>query len=295
MIIVQTPLRMSFFGGGTDFPEYYLKHGGCALTTAINKYIYVIVKSRFDSNVRLTYTQAEIVSNGFDLKHDIVRECLKRVGINNGVACQTAYGTTLANYWMHNAWLTLKGGEKMSKSLGNVVNPDDMVAKYGSDAVRMYEMFMGPRKIDIGKLPENLLLFYTGITREAETVLKTQSNNTSKNLDVLNIMKEMAYQAAGMIYNGDYDGFGRSLDTYWNLKKSLAKSISNKLIDEYYEKAKKAGALGGKVLGAGGGGFLLLYCPNGSKAKVRKALSDLVEMPVSPEPDGSKVILNYRT
>lgn len=319
MIIVQTPLRASFFGGGTDFPDFYLKEGGCALTMAINKYIYVIVKPRFDSNVRLTYTQAEIVKNSGELKHDIVRECLKQVTLTNGVEIVTIGdvpgGTGLGSSSAVTVG-TLKalhaytghetGAEQLAQEACSIEREvlhkpigiqDQYICAYGGFRFLEFKQDgqVTHRKLPIGKLPERLLLFFTGITRDSGIILQTQTKNIPKNRKILIEMKKMAYQAVETIEKGNYDTFGKLLHKSWQLKKKLAKSISNPKIDGWYQKALDAGAIGGKVLGAGGGGFLLLYCPNGSKEKIRTALSKLTEIPIEPEPDGAKVILNYRT
>lgn len=319
MIIVQTPLRASFFGGGTDFPEFYSEEGGCALTMAINKYIYVIVKPRFDTNVRLTYTQAELVKNSGELKHDLIRECLKQVTLTNGIEVITIGdvpgGTGLGSssavtVGALKALYAYTGHETGALELAQtacVIERDVLHKPIGIQdqyivahgGFRFFEFSPGgqvvSRKLPIGKLSDHLLLFFTGITRDSGKILRTQTKNLSKNRDVLREMKKLAYLAVKKIEKGNYNAFGKLLDENWQLKKKLATAISNSTIDGWYQKALDAGATGGKVLGAGGGGFLLLYCPNGSKEKVRLALCELTEIPIEPEPDGAKVILNYRT
>ncbi len=317
MIIVQTPLRVSLFGGGTDFPEFYKNEGGCVLTTAINKYIYVIVKSRFDSNVRLTYTKAEFVNKSSELKHDIVRECLKHVGINHGVEIITigdvpggsGLGSSSAvTVGVLKALYAYIGQETAAEELAQTAcfierealhKPigiqDQYISAYGGSRFIEFGSGVVSRKLSFGKISEHLLLFFTGITRSSEKILRVQSNNLSKNLDALRKIKRLTYQAVKEVKKNNGNAFGKLLDESWQQKKLLAKSISSTKINFWYKKAKDAGALGGKILGAGGGGFLLFYCPNGSKEKVRLALSKLTEIPIQPEPDGTKVILNYRT
>jgi D-glycero-alpha-D-manno-heptose-7-phosphate kinase len=313
MIIVQTPLRVSFLGGGTDFPDFYEKCGGAVLTTAINKYIYVIVKPRFDSNVRLTYTKAELKKNSNSLKHDIVRECLRHVGITHGIEVITigdvpsgsGLGSSSAvTVGVLKALYAYIGHETSAKQLAEeacyiereiLCKPigvqDQYIAAYGG--FRMLEFTKNgvvSRKYPIGKLFDHLLMFFTGITRDSAEILGVQSERIKKNREIL---KEMA----GLVYKANWyeDGnFGQLLGENWRLKKKLA-GVSNFAIDEWYQKAMNAGATGGKILGAGGGGFLLFYSPVEKKDAIRSALSDLTEIPIAPEPDGCKVILNYRT
>ena len=308
MIISQTPLRVSFFGGGTDFPDFYNKYGGCVLSTAINKYVYVIVKDRFDNNIRVTYTKAELVKNVNDVKHDIVRECLKYTKIEGGievitigdVPAGTGLGSSSAvTVGLLKALHAYKGEETNAKQLAEeachieidiLKKPIGVQDQYASafGGFRFYEFTKkGVRefKISPNDLPEHLLLLYTGITRESSSILKVQKKNVPKNTKILKQMKELVSKAIG------YWNFGELLGESWGLKRQLAEDISNDKIEMWFAKASYAGATGGKVLGAGGGGFLLLYCPDGTKENVRKALK-LVELPFEFEPNGSKVMLN---
>lgn len=312
MIIVQVPLRVSFFGGGTDFPEFYKKYGGAVLTTAINKYIYVIVKPRFDNDIRLTYTKAELVHSIKDLKHDIVRECMKHVGISGGIEVITIgdvpSGTGLGSssavtVGVLKALYAYKGIETDAQQLAdeacdieiNVLKKpigiqDQYIAAFGG--TKLLEFNFNEVKettVVFNGFFENLLLFYTGITRKADKILKIQSKNIQKNIKILKKMKNMVYQIK------EADEMGKMLDKTWKLKKKLAGTITNPQINRLYNRAKRAGAIGGKILGAGGGGFLLLYCPDGTKEKVRIAMAGLTEIPFAPEADGAKVLLNYRT
>ena len=306
MIITQTPLRVSFFGGGTDFPDFYNKYGGCVLSTAINKYVYVIVKPRFDNNIRVTYTKAELVKNVNDVKHDIVRECLKHVKINGGievitigdVPAGTGLGSSSAvTVGLLKALHAYKGEETNAKQLAEeachieidiLKKPIGVQDQYASafGGFRFYSFEkgkVGGFKVPPEDLQEHLLLLYTGITRESSSILKVQKKNVPKNIKILEQMKELASMAIG------YWNFGELLDKNWELKKQLG-PISTPRIDRMYEVAKKAGATGGKILGAGGGGFLLLYCPYG-KDVIRKSIS-AIELPFEFEPNGSKVMLN---
>ena len=301
MIITQTPLRCSFFGGGTDFPNFYEKHGGCVLTTAINKYVYVIVKPRFDDQIRVTYRKAELVDNVNDIKHDIVRECLKHVGITKGIevitigdvpagtglgsssavtvgvlrALHTYKGETMLADWLAEEACYIER-EVLGKTIGI---QDQYISAYGGFRFFGFDNEgVTTKKVDYGDLFDHLLMFYTGVTREADKILKVQSKNVSKNIKVLQEMKKFTHKKVT----------GELLNKSWELKKTLG-PISNPKLDKLYTKALKAGAIGGKILGAGGGGFLLVY--TNDKEKVRKAMK-LTEIPIESEPDGSKVIFN---
>jgi D-glycero-alpha-D-manno-heptose-7-phosphate kinase len=311
MIITQTPLRVSFFGGGTDFPDFYEKYGGCVLSTAINKYVYVIVIPRFDNNIRVTYTKAELVKNVNDVKHDIVRECLKHVKIEGGievitigdVPAGTGLGSSSAvTVGLLKALYAFKGIETNAKQLAEeachieidilkkpIGVQDQYASAFGGFKFYSFEKGkVGGFNVPPDDLQEHLLLLYTGITRESSTILKVQKKNVSKNSGILKKMKGLALESIHWI---DKEGFGKLLGESWGLKRQLAEDISNDKIERWFAKAEHAGATGGKVLGAGGGGFLLLYCPDGTKEAVRNALK-LVEMPFEFEPNGSKVMLN---
>lgn len=311
MIIVQVPLRVSFFGGGTDFPEFYEKYGGCVLSTAINKYVYVIVKSRFDNKIRVTYRKAELVDSVDDVKHDIVRECLRHVGIDRcievvtigDVPAGTGLGSSSAvTVGVLKALYAYKGVEMDAKKLAeeacyierNILHKpigvqDQYITAFGGFRFFEFEKsgvanFSLPTNIYLDKL----LLFFTGETRDSGKILEVQRKNTSKNKEILLKMADLAEEAI------DTDEFGELLAQEWQLKKQLG-PISTPKIDKLYQKGLEAGAIGGKLLGAGRGGFLLFYCPEGTKYNVRLAMSGLTELLFEPEPDGAKVILNYRT
>lgn len=323
MIIVQTPLRVSLFGGGTDFPSYYLSEGGCVLTSAIDKYIFVSIKQRFDDKLRIGYTKTEMVDAVDEIQHELIREALRTTGITYGVEITTTgdipAGTGLGSSStvtvgsLHAMYVFLRESvdpemlarqaceieiEKLGKPIGV---QDQYIAAFGG--LRFLE-FQPDGKIENNairlesrtkrRLNESLMLFYTGMTRAADSILTEQKTNINHNLVVLRSMKEMAYTARNELCAGNIDAIGHLLHEYWQLKKHLSSNISNGVIDEWYQAAREAGALGGKITGAGGGGFLLLYCPLEKREAVRAALSHLRELPFQLEPDGSKVIFNYR-
>ena len=324
MIITQTPLRISFLGGGTDFREFYRQEEGWVLTSAIDKYIYVVIKERFDNKIRVGYTRTEMVDHIDELQHELVRECLRKTGITKGVEISTmadipSEGSGLGS----SSTVTVGLLNAMYHYLGTPVNherlaaeaceieidvlnkpigiQDQYIAAYGgqrfihfctSDQVKVQTLSLD--ECVVRKLNQNLLLFYTNIARKAESVLAEQVKNMDERLHVLREMKQLALQANACLRDHRLDEFGLLLDQSWQLKKQLASKISNSVIDDIYAAARKAGALGGKITGAGGGGFLLLYCPMAKQDQVRAALTHLTELSFNLERDGSKVIFNYR-
>ena len=324
MIITQTPLRISFFGGGTDFADYYLREEGCVLSTAIDKFVFVIVKERFDQMIRVGYTRTELVENVKDLQHDLVREALKISGVDSqieigtladipssgsglGSSSAVAVGVlnalhTYRNNPMSHEMLARQACEIEIDRLGKPIGKQDQyIAAYGG--LRFIRFIKdGTVSIDTvslsdserRRLNQQLMLFYTNNSRRSETILDEQRNNIHQRMHVLGELKNMAYQGRALLESGDFDSFGCLLDDAWKLKKSLASKISNERIDHLYNQACQAGALGGKITGAGGGGFLLLYCPRERQYEVRTALSSLRELPFHLQSDGSKIIFNYR-
>lgn len=324
MIIIQTPLRISFFGGGTDFPSYFCDEGGCVLTTAINKYIYVIIKKRFDKKLRIGYTQTEMVDSVDEIQHELIREALRITGIREGVEIMTlgdvpAAGSglgssstvtvgalhamfTYLNEHVDVEHLAQKACKIEIEILGKPIGlQDQYIAAYGG--LKFIEFnpggYVTVEKVNVSaeviqKLSDNLLLFYTGVTRSADSVLTEQKQNISLKLNILREMKKMAYLAREELEKGNTDILGDLMDQSWTLKKQLATNVSNQTIDGIYESARKAGATGGKITGAGGGGFLLLYVPEENRKSVRKAMEQYQELPVSVEPSGSKTIFDYQ-
>lgn len=324
MIITQTPLRISFFGGGTDFREFFHQEEGWVLNSAIDRYIYVIIKERFDEKIRVGYTQTELVDDIDELQHELVRECLRKTGIRKGVEISTMGDIPSAGSGMGSSSTVTVGllnamyhflGEPRESSklaqeacnieidiLGKPIGVQDQyIAAFGGQKFfRFYPTgevvaeSLGLDSRQCRKLNQNLMLFFTNVTRKAESVLAEQVQKMNGHLAILRLMKEAAIRARQCLSAGAFDDFGLLLDETWQLKKQLASRISNGSIDAIYQAARKAGALGGKITGAGGGGFLLLYCPRHKQDDVRTALRSLYELPFHLERDGTKVILNYR-
>ena len=323
MIIVQTPLRVSFFGGGTDFPSFYLSEGGAVLSSAIDKYIFVMIKKRFDEKLRIGYTRTEMVDSVEEIEHELIREAFRKTGICCGVEVTTmgdipATGSGLGSSSavtvgsLHSMYAYLNEivpAERLAReaceieinTLGKPIGVQDQyISSLGG--LRFIEFTtegqIRTEKINLDpairkRLNESLLLFFTGVTRSADTILDEQKRNISQRVAILREMKGMAYTARDEMRKGNMDGIGKLLHESWLLKKQLASQISNDTLDGIYSAALKAGAIGGKITGAGGGGFMLLYCPFEKRETVRAAMRPLQELPIQLESAGSKIIFNY--
>ena len=324
MIIVQTPLRISFFGGGTDFRAFFMQEGGCVLSSTIDKYIFVTIKRRFDSKLRIGYTQTEMVDEVDQIHHELIRESLRITGIDRGIEITTmgdipSEGSGLGS----SSTVTVGALHAMYAYLGEMVPAerlareaceieieilkrpigiqDQYIAAYGG--LRFLEFLpngqVTTEKIKLSSeaqraLNNNFMLFFTGVSRDSSSILKEQVGNLKDRLNELRVIKHLAYDARCAIETENFDQLGILLHQSWELKKRLAGTISNGLINEMYESARGAGAIGGKIAGAGGGGFLLLYVPWECQNKVRTKLNGLQELPFRLEADGTKVIFNYR-
>lgn len=324
MIITQTPLRISFFGGNTDFPSFFKKYGGCVLSTAIDKYIYCIITKRFDKKIYINWSKKEIVDSVDKIEHNLVREAMWKVGIKEGVEISfladiPSEGSGLGSsssvlVGVLNALYHYKGispsAEQLAKEAVEIEidilkKPigiqDQYVAAFGG--LRCFEFQPDGQVICptielerhlLEDLDNHLMLFYTGHTRKSESILQHVQACIDEKTELLLKAKEMVNKGQLFLKKGDTKKFGKLLNEGWLLKKNLSNSISNLEIDSMYQTAIKAGALGGKIAGAGGGGFLLLVVPSQKRASVRNVLSKYQEMPFRLEKDGSKVIFNVR-
>ena len=324
MIITQTPLRISFFGGGTDFKEFYQAEEGAVLSSAIDKAIFVIVKRRYDRLIRVGYTRTELVERVEEIQHELIREALQVTGIREqieigtlgdipstgsglGSSSSVTVGVLHALFTYLNQppdleTLAQRACEIEIERLGKPIGKQDQfIAAYGG--IKLIRFFPDGKvaidpvhisEITRKKLHQHLMLFDTRVARKAETVLDEQKANIRARMNTLRELKAMAYLGRELLEQGALEDFGRLLHESWGLKRSLASQISNPSIDEFYAKARQAGAIGGKITGAGGGGFLLLFCAPDKQDMVREVLGELVELPFHLEPDSTKVILNYR-
>lgn len=322
MIISQTPLRISFAGGGTDIASFYQEEEGWVINSAIDKYVYVIVKERFDDKIYINYSQKETVNHVDEIKHDLVREAMKKVGIKNGIEITTladipSTGSGLGSsssvtVGLLNALYNFKGDPQSAETLAReaceieidvlgkpIGKQDQYIAAYGG--VRFFK-FQSDGKVDVEKINlvnshnrafgSNLMLFYTGITRNANKILEVQKKNTAGKIQLLRKMKYMAAEAREYIKIDQFDKVGEILSRGWSCKCQLADKITNPTIQAMYRRVMEAGALGAKVSGAGGGGFLLVYCPREKQKNVAGVMNGFREFPFFLEKDGSKIIFN---
>jgi D-glycero-alpha-D-manno-heptose-7-phosphate kinase len=302
MIIVQTPLRVGLVGGGTDLPAFAEREPGYVLSAAIDKYVYVILKDRFDDLIYVNYSRKEIAATVDQVEHDLVHEAMRRTGVRGGVEVTTladvpAEGTGLGSSsailvgLLHAFYAyggTLKGKEELAREaceieigvLGRPIGRQDQYAcaygdlhlfGFGAGGVVTVEPVVlsdAARR----RLGSNLMLVYSGRQRLSRDVLQRQNARAEQNLPALRRLRDMALDAHAALERGEVDALGELLHQNWLLKRGLADGVSTPEVDAMYEQARAAGALGGKLTGAGGGGFLLLYCPPGQQEAVREAL-----------------------
>jgi D-glycero-alpha-D-manno-heptose-7-phosphate kinase len=328
MIVSRTPLRVSFVGGGTDFPDFYEEHGGAVLSTSIDKWIRVVVAPRFEGDVRVSYSRTEIVDSAADVQHDLVREAMRLTGVRRGIDIVTladvpSRGTGLGSsstvtVGLLNALYAFQGVYKAPVQLAEeaarieievlgkpIGRQDQYAAAVGgfnlieflpnSGGVRVEPVVCASETFK--KLQRSLLFFYTGRQRSAEDVLDEQRRamGNEQKVDALKKMRDLAYELRERLAGGDADALGRLLHENWTLKRGLASGISNDAVDGWYERALDAGAAGGKILGAGGGGFLLLAAPPDSQDAVRAQLAELRELPLRFSARGTHIAVFERS
>ena len=322
MIISRTPLRISFAGGGSDLAEYYRVRPGFVVSSAIDKYVYITVNEKFDHYIRVSYSKTELVEHVDQLDHNIIREAMKITGVDRSVdivymadlpsrTAGTGLGSSSAlAVGVLNALHAYQGRHVTAEQLGReacqieietlkqpIGKQDQYIAAYGGMKSIQFNaddsVFVDPvicSRETRRELEQRLMLFFTGLDRVSSDVLTEQRQKTPTNVGTLDTMVGLAHEMRKALIENDLTGFGRILHEGWLLKKRLASNISNSKIDDYYQRAMDAGALGGKITGAGGGGFLLLCCQPAKQSAVRAALSELREMDFEFEPQGSKII-----
>lgn len=321
MLITQTPLRISLAGGGTDLPIYYRQHGGAVLSSAIDKFIYVILNQRFDDKIYISYSKKEIVDRIDDIHHELVREAMRKADVKRGVeiaimADIPSEGSGLGSsssltVGLLNAFYAYRGIQAPAEQLAReaceieidicgkpIGKQDQYIAAFGG---LRYIEFLADNQVTVAdvchhdlrqQLSARLLLFYTNITRQANVILKEQSENALEHKPGLDGIRRLAGCVRDALRDGHVDDIGRALDENWRLKKDLADGISNPTIDAMVRQAMTGGALGCKICGAGGGGFLLVYCPLAHQTSLRQAMANYREMPFFLERSGSKIIFN---
>lgn len=325
MIISKTPFRISFFGGGTDYPAWYREHGGAVLSASIDKYCYISCRYLppfFDHKYRIVYSNIENVKAIDEIRHPAVKavlgylQCDKGLEIHHdgdlparsGLGSSSSFTIGL----LHTLW-ALKGQYVSKEELArqaihveqniigeHVGSQDQLSAAYGGfnkiqffrDGDFSVESVILPRNRR-RQLEDHLMLFFTGLQRNAPEIAKSKIANLHQRAEELHGLRQMVIDALSILQDGDQaiEGFGELLDSAWRLKRRLSDQVSNGLIDDLYAQAKQAGAIGGKLLGAGGGGFMLLFVQPQRQHAVRQALSNLIHVPFEFEESGTKIVL----
>jgi D-glycero-alpha-D-manno-heptose-7-phosphate kinase len=325
MIISKTPFRVSFFGGGTDYPDYFQEFGGSVISTSINHYMYITVKPILgvsDYKYRVAYSKLEICNEVNEIQHPVVRAAIELLNIQHGLEiniisdlpAKTGIGSSSSfTVGLLNALYTMQGITKSKHELAlQAINieqvilqervgvQDQLAAAHGGlnhmvftkADLQVKPLHTNPKRILA--LQSNLLMFYTGISRFASDILEEQVKNTQEkkvNTELKHI-HDMVQQGISIIQSDEHelDSFGHLLHEAWMTKKKLSSAISNNHLDDIYQRAIDAGALGGKLLGAGGGGFFVFYVPLEHQAKVQAALADLKEVVFEFETEGASIL-----
>ncbi len=321
MIISRTPFRISFAGGGSDLPSYYRQKMGAVLSTSINKYVYIGIHPFFDTKkIQLKYSKTELVDSIEEIQHPIFKEILSMnnllgvdlnsiadipagtglgssssftVGVLNAVSAyqnKTISGETLARIASEIEIDRLESPIGKQDQYAAACGGLNLISFYPDESVNVEKIIMNPIKKK--ELDDSLIMIYTGNTRSANSILKQQNEAilANENVGSQSQMVKLAINLKQMLENNNIDDFGRYLHEGWLLKKSLTKNISNTLVDDIYNMGLRAGALGGKLLGAGGSGFLLFYCPKEKQADFRIQMKQFTEMKFQFDNHGSKII-----
>ncbi len=323
MIISRTPFRISFLGGGTDYPGWYLKHGGTVLATTIDKYCYLTCRYLppfFEHRIRLVYSTIETCQTVDDIKHPAVRAIMKYMNVHRGVEihhdgdlpARSGMGSSSSfSVGLLNAFYALMGLMPSKYDLSSqaifieqeilketVGSQDQVMAAYGglnhitfekNGNISCRPVTIAPDRIR--ELDSHLMLFYTCIKRTAANVAKSYTEDMDSKKRQLRIMKDLVDEGLSLLTSGqDLTGFGELLHEAWKMKSSLSAKVSNPTVDKLYETARAAGAVGGKLTGAGGGGFLLLFVPPDRQQKVRDELHEALHVPFKFESAGSQII-----
>jgi len=319
MIISRTPFRISFAGGGTDIKDFYGLETGAVISTTINRYMYIFLNRRFDGGIRACYSEVEEAEKVNQIKHPIIRECLKLINVSGvdiasiadipqatGLGSSSSFTVGLLNalcalkskYLSRTELAELACAIEIDILKEHIGKQDQYAAAYGglnliefesNDAVNIKPILCEPEIKD--ELNQSLMLIYTGISKRKRASDVISTYNFKENYLVLKEMRELAYEMKDCLEEGkELTDFGLLLDEEWKLKKKLSKLITNEDIDTIYETAKMAGALGGKLCGAGGRGFLLLFVEKYNRQKVRESLWPLIEVPFRFDFEGSRII-----
>lgn len=326
MIISKTPFRISFVGGGSDLPAFYRKYGGAVISITIDKYMYITLNNKFDNKIRASYSKTEEVSSIDEIEHKIIRECLRKLNIEGGIEIASmadipSFGSGLGSsssftvgllhalYAFQHRYVTAhqlgaEGSEIEIDICGDPIGKQDQYAcAFGGfnfitfnpdDTVNIQPIIC--KKELVSALEKNIIVFYTGIVRSATELLKKQSAEIISDFKKQKVQQEMVkltFALRDELHKNNIDTFGEILHENWVLKKLINQDVSNYHIDDWYARGLKMGAIGGKILGAGGGGFLMFYAPQEYHEDIRKELSELRHIQVKFERDGSKIIFYH--
>ncbi len=324
MIVTQTPMRISFAGGGTDLAEFYLHEYGSVVAAAVDKYVYVIVKERLDNKIRASLTELEVVDRTSELRDELLKAAMEKVGITTGleISVMSDIGIEFSDLGSSgsmavgvlNALYAYKGqfasAEKLAKEACDIEikalgrpggKQNQYIAAYGGLQHFIFhpDESVGVINIELSvnhrnRLLDSLLLFHMDTTVQQDTIMQEQRRKTSRNTQTLITMRNQADDLAKYLKIGAVASLGQTLREGWMCKKTLASGISNSDIDKLVETAMSAGAIGAKVTGAGGGGFLLVCVPPEKRSSVRQKMSSLKELPINFSEYGSKIIFNAK-
>lgn len=329
MIISRAPVRITLGGGGTDLESYYSKYGGFLIAAAIDRYVFISANKRFYDSIRLSYSQTEIVDSVADIKHRIFREALKLLKIDGGielvsiadVPANCGLGTSSSfTVSLLNALHTYNRDFVTQKQLAEeachieidvlgepIGKQDQYIAALGGITCLTFEkngeVIIEPLRISddtLDQLENNILLFHTGIERSASEILSEQDEkskeNDPKTIENLHRIKQIGLETRRVLEGGDIDKFGELLHVHWETKRKRSQKMTSAFIDECYELARNSGALGGKIMGAGGGGFFMFYCHSNDKSRLSQAMKKLGLRPMKFHFDfeGTKILVNMK-
>jgi D-glycero-alpha-D-manno-heptose-7-phosphate kinase len=328
MIVSRAPVRFSLGGGGTDLPSYSRKHGGFVVAAAVDKFVNVCVARRFQNNIRLAYTESEIVENVDDIKHRIFKAALKMTGVergvelhsladvpaNTGLGSSSSFTVALLNglHAFKREFLPASAlaDEACRLEIDDLKEPigkqDQYIAAYGGVSALTFNI---DGSVEVERLPlrdeviydleANLIIYYSGVERAASSVLKEQAKTITENRDAaverMHRIKALGHDTKRILLSGDIDTYGEMLHEHWTNKRKLAANMADGTIDEHYDAARKAGAIGGKLMGAGGGGFFMFYVRAGDRRRVHDALAarSLRPMRFRFDFDGARIMANF--
>ncbi len=328
MIVSRAPVRFSLGGGGTDLPSYSREHGGFLVAAAVDKYIFVCLARRFYDNMRLAYSESEIVDSAEQVKHRILRHALIETGVlrgielhsladvpaNSGLGSSSSFTVAVLNA-LHTYCRRFVPAEQLAREACRIEidllkepigKQDQYIAAYGGISALTFhkdgsvEVERLPLRDDvIDELESNLVIYYSGVERAASAVLSEQAKTITQNKDAavdrMHRIKELGYETKRILLSGNIDPYGEMLHEHWTNKRKLAANMSGDVIDEHYEAARKAGAIGGKLMGAGGGGFFMFYVRAADRRRVHDALTarGLRPLRFRFDFDGARIVANF--